>query len=570
VVHCLLLVTLALTACAQSAPGRTGPEAAPGTIAATDSRPLVVFVRVEPATLATRAFVQKSAGLFFPWRLVNALPALTDAHGLPQPELLSILPALNSESWQVFPDGTMRTSYTLRSNLTWHDGQPLTAADFAFAWRVYAHPELGLAGQAPMPAIAYVAAIDRDRFVIHWKSLYPDADSLSAIDRELPALPQHILGTAFEQMATAGRDPLVTHPFWAAQYVGLGPYRLQQQEPGSFMDLVRFEGYALGVPRIPRIQLRFSDDQNVVVAHVLAGEAHAATDSSIGQAGAQTLAQEWARNRGGVVFNLPSSWRYLGFQLRPELANPRAILDPRVRKAIAHAVDKQAVGEAAYFGQAIITDTPVWTGSAWGEALDDSIPTYPLDPRATERLMTQAGFSKGGDSIYRGADGRLALELTSTDGPTTAAEMLVMAYGLQAAGFEIQQRIIPAAQAQDGQMRATFPAMQNISTLMGEHGVQTLASTHIPSDSNRWIGGNRGAWSSPEYDRLLHAFNSSLSRADRVEIMRRMMRIYSEELPRVSLYFPANAFVHVAGLQGPTVVAPESRVAWNVHQWEFK
>jgi peptide/nickel transport system substrate-binding protein len=540
------------------------------TVAPTDSRPLVVFIRVEPATLATRAFVQKSAGLFFPWRLVNALPAVTDAHGLPQPELLSTLPVLNSDTWQVFADGTMRTVYTLRPHLTWHDGQPLTSDDFVFAWRVYSHSDLGLAGQPPMPAIADVEAMDRERFAIQWNALYPDADSLSAIDRELPALPQHILWAAFDQMGTSGRDALVNHSFWTTQYVGLGPYRLQQREPGSFIDLVRFDGYALGVPKIPRIQLRFSDDQNVVVAHMLAGEAHVATDSSIGQVGAQTLAQEWARNSGGNVFYVPSSWRYLGFQLRPELANPRAILDPRVRKAIAHAVDKQAIGDAAYAGQAVVTDTPVWKGSAWGEALDDSIPSYPLDPRATERLMAQAGFSKGGDGIFRGADGRLTLELSSTDGPTTAAEILVMAHELQAAGLEIQQRVIPAALAQDGQIRATFPAMQNISTLMGEHGVQTLASTHIPSDGNRWIGGNRGAWSSPEYDRLLHAFNTSLSRGDRVELMRRMMRIYSDELPRISLYFPANTFVHVAGLQGPTVVAPESRVAWNVHEWEFK
>ena len=565
----ILLAALALTGCGPG-PRGAGPDTATSSSPSTEARPLVMFVRVEPATLATRAFVQKSAGLFVPWRLFNALPVLIEARGEPMPELLASVPSLNSDSWQVFPDGTMRTTYTLRPNLTWHDGQPLTSDDFVFAWRVYSHPELGLAGQPPMSAMAEVAAIDRERFVINWKSLYADADTLSALDREMPALPQHILGPVLDQMPIAGRDSFVTHPFWSPQYVGLGPYRLQHRQPGEYIDLVRFEGYALGAPKIPRIQMRFSDDQNVVLAHMLTGEAHVATDSSIGQHAADTLAKEWARTNAGAVFHLPSSWRYVGFQLRPEVANPRAILDVRVRKAIAHALDKQGIGDATYAGQAIITDTPIWTNSAWGEALDDSIPRYPLDPRATESLMNQAGHSKGSDGFYRGAEGRLSFEITATESPATNAEIPVTAHQLQTAGFETQQRLIPAPQAQDGQLRAIFPAMQNISTLMGEPGLNTMASSQIPAEGNRWIGGNRGAWSSPEYDRLLGTFNHTLSRGDRVALVRQMLRISNEEVPRVSLFFPANAFAHVAALQGATVVAPESRVAWNVHHWEFK
>src|SRR5439155_17431673 len=137
--------------------------------------------------------------------------------------------SLNTESWQVFPDGTMQTAYTLRPNLTWHDGQPLTSDDFVFSWRVYSSSELGLANQPPMSAIDEVSATDREHFVIRWKALYPDADTLSTIDRELPALPRHVLGPAFEQIATSGKDAFLNHAFWSPQYVGLGPYRLQQR-----------------------------------------------------------------------------------------------------------------------------------------------------------------------------------------------------------------------------------------------------------------------------------------------------------------------------------------------------
>jgi ABC-type transport system substrate-binding protein len=49
------------------------------------------------------------------------------------------------DTWRVFPDGRMETTFRLRANLTWHDGEPLSGADFVFAWRVYTNPDLGTA-----------------------------------------------------------------------------------------------------------------------------------------------------------------------------------------------------------------------------------------------------------------------------------------------------------------------------------------------------------------------------------------------------------------------------------------
>src|SRR5436309_1277553 len=148
----------------------------------------------------------------------------------------------------------------------------------------------------------------------------------------------------------------------------MGPYRLDRWEPGSFLQAVRFEGYALGVPKIGRIELRFASDQNIVIASLLAGEAQVATESSIPQA-PEALTQQWDRTNAGSVFQVPSLWRGMAFQLRPELANPGAILDRRVRQEIALALDKQAMSDAVYAGSAIFAESPVWKGSAWGDAV---------------------------------------------------------------------------------------------------------------------------------------------------------------------------------------------------------
>src|SRR5437773_2291725 len=141
VLNAALLLAVVLLGCSPSRTTTDGLEAAPPEVPPAQARPLVIFIRIEPASVATRAFTQTSAALRTPFLMFNALAARPDDKGQPQPELLTSLPSLNTDSWQVFPDGTMQTTYTLRPNLTWHDGAPLTADDFAFAYHVYASPD---------------------------------------------------------------------------------------------------------------------------------------------------------------------------------------------------------------------------------------------------------------------------------------------------------------------------------------------------------------------------------------------------------------------------------------------
>ena len=183
--------------------------------------------------------------------------------------------------------------------------------------------------------------------------------------------------------------------------------------------------------------------------------------------------------------------------------------------------------------------------------------------------MIQAGFTKGSDGFYRGADGRLSLELATTEDPDNVREILVLADGLRSAGFDVQQKVLPAALAQDAQVRASFAAMQVSNTNMGEPALHGLAGSQIPTPNNRWLGGNRGAWVSPTFDRLLDAFNTTLDRDDRVQLVRQMLRVYADDLPTISLFFRAQPFAYANALHGPGKAAPESNVAWNIYEWEF-
>src|SRR5205823_14465892 len=133
----------AILAC--TPPART-PAPAPSGQAPAGAEPqtirtLPAAIRVEPASIAGKGLKQSSLTLGGTVRTFNAGLSIIDDHDQPRPYLAETLPTLNTDSWKVNPDGTMETTYKLRPNLTWHDGAPLTADDFAFAWKVYTTPE---------------------------------------------------------------------------------------------------------------------------------------------------------------------------------------------------------------------------------------------------------------------------------------------------------------------------------------------------------------------------------------------------------------------------------------------
>jgi len=564
-----LVIAILLAACAPAAPSTVprsessgAPPAAPE-----PSRKLVVMIRVEPATLAPRG-LQRAGGVTTAMllRLFNAGLAINDDRGQPNAYLAEALPQLETDTWRVLPDGRMETAYRLRADLTWHDEAPLTAADFAFSWQVYATPELGAASSLPFSLIEEVAATDQRTVLIRWRRPFPDAGSLQATD--FPPLPRHLLEQPFQ---TSPPDSFVALPFWARDYVGAGPYRLAQWEPGAFMEATAFGGHTLGRGKIPAIRVLWNGDPNTVLANLAAGDVHVSADDSMQFTHATILRREWSPRGTGTVLFLPTLWRSTQLQLRPELAAPRSLQDVRMRRAFAHAVDKQALNDTLFEGQGIMADSMIPPTADYFAEVDRAVMKYPHDPRRTEQLMNEVGYSKGPDGFYTSPDeGRLATEVKINAGAQYESEMSLMAAGWRQAGFDVREVVNPAALAQDGQTRALFPALYTASGPLGEDLVRSYGSANIPRLENRWVGRNRVAWINPEFDRLVDAFNTTLDRSTRNEQVVRMARLFSEELPEIALYFDPGVLAYVAALQGPRVVAPKGVIGWDIHQWEFR
>ena len=62
--------------------------------------------------------------------------------------------------------------------------------------------------------------------------------------------------------------------FWKFDYVGAGPFKLTNWEPASHLEGEAFDGHVLGRPKIERIVIRLINNENTVLANLLAGEVH--------------------------------------------------------------------------------------------------------------------------------------------------------------------------------------------------------------------------------------------------------------------------------------------------------
>src|SRR5207244_3336494 len=104
----------------------------------------------------------------------------------------------------------------------------------------------------------------------------------------------------------------------------------------------------------------------------------------------------------------------------------------------------------------------------------------------SEQLMADAGFRKDADGFYASpAEGRFAPDFRiGANQPDATA----MADGWKTAGFDVQPSVMNAALGQDGQYRATFPAMNHFNSFLGEKGAYDFTSREVASADNRWTG----------------------------------------------------------------------------------
>ena len=319
-----------------------------------------------------------------------------DENSNPIPVLVTEIPS--EENGGISEDGRTLT-FNLRDDLIWSDGTPLTSADFVFTYEMTVDPANTVGTTYPYDQIETIEAPDPQTVVVTFTE--PFAPWLAWMWRYI--LPDHVLRPVFDEAGS-----LDDAEWNFAPTVGIGPYRFEEWESGSFARFVRNENWHGERPIIDEIFFRFVPDDASQVAALQNGEGDLGTFiaysdvPALENAGIDIVTQPSGYNEG---------WYFiLGDEQIP--GHP-ALQDVRVRQAIAMALDREGLNQDLLLG---LTKVPKTLWDSLPAYVSPDIEPFAYDPDAANALLDEAGWvDTNGDGV-RDKDG---VELVLVHGTTT-------------------------------------------------------------------------------------------------------------------------------------------------------
>ncbi|CUS05207.2 putative Extracellular solute-binding protein family 5 [Candidatus Promineifilum breve] len=319
-----------------------------------------------------------------------------DEESNPIPVLVTEMPS--AENGGISEDGRTITM-TLRDDIVWSDGTPVTSEDFVFTYEMSIDPANTVGSTYPYDSVASMEAPDPQTVVINFAE--PFAPWLATLWHYV--LPAHVLRPVFEA------DGTLDEAEWnLAPTVGVGPYRFEEWESGSFARFVRNENWHGEPAIIDEIFFRFVPDDASQVAALQNGEGDLGT--FIAYSDVPTLT-----DAGIGIVTQPSGYNEGWFLILGDEDVPGhpAMQDVRVRQAIAMALDRETLNQDLLLGLTNVPDT-VW--ASLPAYVSPDIEPWPYDPAAANALLDEAGWVDSNGDGTRDKDGE---ELVLVHGTTT-------------------------------------------------------------------------------------------------------------------------------------------------------
>jgi peptide/nickel transport system substrate-binding protein len=426
-------------------------------------------------------------------------------------ERFDYVPELASDV-KTAPDG-LSVAFTLRDNVKFHNGKPLTSADVKYTFDQLLKPDSPSpkspsffegAGDAKQPFITSVETPDARTVVFKlrkpWLELFSNLVPIGIIQE----------GTFDTQEQTP---------------VGTGPYKfVSRNVPQLFTDFAAFDEYWEGAPNVKTLRVRVMLDAGSQQAGLLSGEVDLAVNTALTPDTYVNLAKSPNLQ---VVQSPGANVQYISMNTESE-----HLKDPRVRQAIAYAIDRQGIIKNLLADQARIANSMLPPESwAYSEGK-----TYNFDPAQAKRLLDEAGLpDPDGDGVKMRFDKPLDFKISATN-----------AVGRQTAGV-IQNALHDVG----------IPV--NIETLEDNTMRDQVVKGQYDLTMGRWVGGNqdpiflrdlftfltgkgnyrfnRSRYSNPDLDKLLGEATSTADRDRAKQLYAQAQAIISNDVPMLPLWY---------------------------------
>jgi peptide/nickel transport system substrate-binding protein len=458
-----------------------------------------------------------------------------DDTGQPLPDL--------AESWQISSDGLTYT-FKLRPGLVWHDGQAFDADDVLFTYRLLESPALrsppGLA-----LALAGATVTKADQHTVRIQLSQPYAPLLAYLS--LGILPEHLLAQ--------------THPSalfdsdFNRRPIGTGSYKLEELDSEHAL-LVANSAYHHGQPYLERLELRFFRDDNALLAAVRSES----IDAAFFETGLSANDYLYLESRKDLRLASLSSGEvtFLYFNLEDALFQDR-----RLRQALLHAIDRDAMLEEAPFVQASKADSPLPKGT-WATA--PSLSRYASDPNLAGLLLDEAGWRRGASGIRSNGRQQLAFTIATNNDPVRLAMAEAIAQKWQAVGVD--------ARVEGGGTTTLVrdilePRDFEVALFAYRADVDPDPYLAWHSSEAGFGGRNISALEDPRIDKMLEEARQSPNQARRVDLYREFQELFAQEVPAIPLFSSESLYVQEESIQGVRAGYLDNPGArfWQVQDW---
>lgn len=406
-----------------------------------------------------------------------------------------------AQSWEYSADGKEWT-YHLRPNLRWDDGKPVTARDVKFTFDLLGNPAVA--------AYTGIEATVLDDLTVRIRAAKP------GYINDVVYYPEHLV---------ASLDP---HKFWRWDFwthpVGDGPFRFVRYLPERFIEFEAKSDYYKGKPRIDRVMLKFVGQ--LAVTEMLSGNVDIVK-------GDPSQVPRIARDpRFRVYQNFGPGATAIYWKSSHPLFR-----DPRVRRALTHALDRRELMRAMNMpAEAPITDAVLtlrqFRRREWSEPL-------PYDPAQARTLLEAAGWTdRDGDGTID-HDGH-AFRFTATVVGGTIDEKLAVHVQAQLRRVGVQMEIKPVDQSVIWQiLRAgDFEAWLHNAADLGRN----------------FERGNSLGYENPRASELITALRQTATPDEVDRLYKKISEVFRDDPPMVRLIpFSRAWFVHrrIHGLSTP-------------------
>ncbi|HUR20035.1 MAG TPA: ABC transporter substrate-binding protein [Vicinamibacterales bacterium] len=523
---------------------------------------LVASLRQEPRHF-NRLMAQDNASRLVALLTQATLVRINPATGELEPRLAT--------EWKGTPDGLTWT-FTLRENVRFSDGTPFTAADVLFTFQALYDTRAGspLGNQIQVAGMPLQFRVLDDHHVVLTFPA-PFAAGLTLLD-SVPILPRHKLQSALDQ-GTFGEA-------WSAgsnvaEIVGLGPFVLKEYRPAQSMRFVRNPNFWLADPsghRLPyldEIEVPIITEQNTELLRLQAGESDLLQDAARAEDLAMLRDAERAGKvrlvKAGTSIDVNTFWFNLRAGAKPAIEKPW-LTDETFRRALSHAINRQAIVDTVYLGAATVVYGPVTPGH--GDWYVPDMGATPFDLARARTLLRSIGLvDRDNDGVLNDAANRpVEFSLLTQRGHTERERTSDMvSEQLRQVGIVVKVSKLEPPSLQEriktGDFEAVYYGVRSSTTDPATNGVfwNSNGQMHFwnpaqATPSSTWEG---------RIDELMRQQSTTMDRGERRRMFTEMQQQLADHMP--ALWFAApQVNVPISQRVGgakPSVIAP--LVLWD-------